>query len=79
MLTLVLQVISSAASGFAKIESLLNNTLDKLNLFHQYEKHFRSSGGRSLDLIHNPLAKFYVDVIELSLVTTKHYRSIGSM
>jgi hypothetical protein len=74
MLILAQQVINLAAAGFAKIESMLKDTLEKLVLIHQYEKHFQSSGGRSAHLIHNTLVKFYVDVIEFALVATKHCR-----
>lgn len=67
------QVVISAADGYAKIDTLLKDTLDKLIRFNEYEKLFQSSKLRSLDLIHDALTKFYIDVIELTLVTVKHY------
>lgn len=51
-------------------DAWLKDTLDKLIRFDEYEKHFRSS----LDLMHDALTKFYVDVIYLALVTTNHFR-----
>lgn len=58
------------ADGFTKIDAWLEDTLDKLIRFDEYEKHFQSS----LDLMHDALTKFYVDVIDLALVTTNHSR-----
>lgn len=63
------QAVISAADSFKKIDAWLKDTLDKLIRFDEYEKHFQSS----LDLMHDALTKFYVDVIDLALVTTNHF------
>lgn len=74
------QVVVSAADGFAKIDAILRSTFEKLVLFDEYEKIYRGSKLRSLDLIHDALTKVYTDIIDLTLVTTKHYhRSTISM
>lgn len=65
----------SAADEFEKIASFLEDTLEKLIRFDKYEKHFQSSPREALELVHDALTRFYVDVIDLTLVTTKHYRS----
>lgn len=65
----------SVADEAAKIEGFLKDVLEKLNLFQQLEDHFMSYGSQSWDHLHNALAKFYVDVINFTLVTAKHYRS----
>ncbi|KAI5844036.1 hypothetical protein DFP73DRAFT_75435 [Morchella snyderi] len=65
----------SAAVEFEKISGFLQDTLDQLKRFAAYEEHFRSSTREALDLLHAALTDFYVDVIDLTLVVTKHFRT----
>lgn len=69
------QLVMSVADEAAKIEGFLKDVLEKLNLFQQLEDHFLSCGSQSWDHLHNALANFYVDVINFTLITAKHYRS----
>lgn len=65
----------SAAGEFEKISGFLQDTLEQLSRFAAYEKHFQSSTREALDLVHDALTHFYVDVIDLTLVVTKQFRT----
>lgn len=65
----------SAADEAGKIEGFLKDMLEKLNLFQQLEAHFQSSSAESWRLLYSALTDFYVDVIDFTLITAKHYRS----
>lgn len=68
------QVVVSAADGFAQIDAILRSTFERLILFDEYEKIYRGSRLRSLNLVHDALTRVYIDIIDLTLVTIKHYR-----
>lgn len=65
----------SVADEAGKIEGFLKDVLDKLNLFQGVEDHFKSCGSGSWDLLYTALTNFYVDVINFTLITAKHYRA----
>lgn len=69
------QLVMSVAEEAGKIDGFLKDVLEKLNHFQQLEDHFKSCARQSWDHLYNALANFYVDVINFTLITAKHYRS----
>lgn len=68
-------MVKLTSDEFSKIDTALSDMLGQLELFRRFEEHFKPAVSKSWDHLYDALGRFYIDVIDFTLIAAKRYRT----